>query len=586
MIMRIFIFVFLYSNSLIQAQIPKFDWIIAEGHRSDVGFSLITTDPFKNTLAIINFGLSPYEICGDQFNSNSEYIDIEYLIKYDNKGQCIWQHQFTDNFTGGTGSGIFLTTDVNANIFIGAAFTGTIWLDDLNFIKSPDGIGEAFVAKLDSNGKLMWSKMLKLEEGKLGDVSVHGLRSDLNGNIYFSAYHSQSQLFFEGIPIEYTSNSGYYKSTLFKLDPEGNLLWYKKFEAYSSIFQEIKINSKNQVVLAGSFSGSGLTVDSNVIENRNKIKPEESSDAVLTVLDQNGNVVYFQSLGGLGSDYLMTLEIDNYDNIYIGGTSFLSDEIEILTGKIRRLKPNREWNNYVVKIRPDFQLDWIFDDQQVFRHFGIYNIILNKNQDLWVSCKLEPDTFYFNNIPYFSHSNSSPDILYLRMNIKGEISQVFQIHGEGRDYGNYGHWSGGLHPDGGLVISGTFTSDTLYFGDYALPTVARKQIGDQYTSAAFIARISPEGMVGSIDLKDQEVSLFCVLPNPSKDLIQIHLGEDIITEGVIEIISTTGNTMTIKQINKGSTSTAVDVRDWPAGVYFVRYRDIEGRSSVERVIVE
>ncbi|MBK8405087.1 MAG: hypothetical protein IPL25_13695 [Saprospiraceae bacterium] len=31
-------------------------------------------------------------------------------------------------------------------------------------------------------------------------------------------------------------------------------------------------------------------------------------------------------------------------------------------------------------------------------------------------------------------------------------------------------------------------------------------------------------------------------------------------------------------IGKGSGCTTVDVRDWPAGVYFVRYRDIEGRS--------
>lgn len=584
--MRIFIFIFLYLNSLLQAQIPKFDWIIAEGHKSDVGFSLITTDPFKNTLAIINFGLSPFEICGDQFNSNSEYIDIEYLIKYDNKGQCIWQHQFTDNFTGGTGSGIFLTTDVNANIFIGAAFTGTIWLDDLNFLKSPDGIRESFVAKLDSNGKLMWYKMLKLEEGKLGDVSVHGLRSDLNGNIYFSAYHSQSQLFFEGIPIEYTSNSGYYKSTIFKLDPEGNLLWYKKFEAYGSIFQEIKINSKNQVVLAGSFSGSDLTVDSNVIENRNIAKPEESSDAVLTVLDQNGNVVYLQSIGGKGSDYLMTLEIDNEDNIFVGGTSFLSEEIEILSGRVKRLKANREWNNYLAKIKPNYELEWLFDDQQVFGHFGIYNILLNKNQDLWVSCKLEPDTFYLNNIPYFCSSNSSPDILYLRLDTKGEIRQVFQIHGKGRDYGNYGHWSGGLHSDGGLVISGTFTSDTLYFGDYALPKVARKQIGDQYTSSAFIARISPDGMVGSEDILIHKQGQFSILPNLTRDQLFIKFDEECKAHGILEILSLSGTLVQSKHIAQGALEVKLDVQNMATGIYFCRFRDQIGNHFIEKFVVE
>ena len=584
--MRIIIFVFLYLNSLLQAQIPKFDWIIAEGNMSNIGFYLVTTDVLGNTIASIEYTLSPFNLCNDLFNFNTEYTAVFFLIKYNSKGQCIWKHQLTDNLTGVIDLGLFLSTDRQGNILISGAHRGKVWLDSDHFIQSPDGVREAFVAKLDLNGKLLWHKIFKLENGKAGDVAVDGLQADQEGNIYLTSSHSLSRLFFEDLPIEYNSNWGGSKTTLFKLSPDGNLLWHKKFEAYFSSFQEIQINSKNQVVLAGSFSGSDLTVDSNVIENRNIAKPEESSDAVLTVLDQNGDVVYLQSIGGEGSDYLMTLEIDIEDNIYVGGTSFLSEEIEILSGRVKRLKANREWNNYLAKIKPNYELEWLFDDQQVFGHFGIYNILLNKNQDLWVSCKLEPDTFYFNNIPYFCSSNSSPDILYLRLDTKGEIRQVFHIHGKGRDYGNYGHWSGGLHSDGGLVISGTFTSDTLYFGNYALPTVARKQIGDQYTSSAFIARISPDGMVGSKDVSKQESSLISIHPNPARDLIQIQFDEELHADGHIEILTTTGTLMMFLHINKGSTSTNVDVRNWPAGIYLVRYRDMEGRSSVERMEVE
>ena len=122
--------------------------------------------------------------------------------------------------------------------------------------------------------------------------------------------------------------------------------------------------------------------------------------------------------------------------------------------------------------------------------------------------------------------------------------------------------------------------------DYALPTVARKKVGDQYTSSAFIARISPDGMVGSKDLRNQESSLISIHPNPAQDLFQIQFDEDLRVDGRVEILTTTGTLMKSINIGKGSTSTTVDVRDWPAGVYFVRYRDIEGRSSVERVVVE
>lgn len=84
---------------------------------------------------------------------------------------------------------------------------------------------------------------------------------------------------------------------------------------------------------------------------------------------------------------------------------------------------------------------------------------------------------------------------------------------------------------------------------------------------------------------ENRIDMWCH-PNPARDLLQIRFDEDLSADGRVDILTTTGTVMKSIFINKASTSNTVDVRDWPAGVYMVRYRDMEGRSSVERLVVE
>ena len=581
--MRIIFFIFLLFSIYLKAQIPKFDWIIAEGQKSDIGFFEVTTDVYSNTISAINFLISPFELCDEHYNLDTGFTDIQFLVKYNSQGHCVWKHQLSDNLTGVLDSRIHLTTDPIGNIIISSSFRGTIWLDPEHSIQSSDGEGEAFVAKLDSNGKLLWYRLLKNEKGKFGEVWVGGVTTDSNGFVYLISYHSYGHLIYDGIKIEYKSLVGSSKSTLFKLDPYGNLNWYKKFESYNNFIVQVKINNDNKIVLAGFFAGVELIVDQFVLRNRDALTPDLTFDAVLLVLNRDGNVQYMKSLGGLETDYIEQMEIDDQGNIFIGGTSE-SKEIEIFSKKIISFPSSQDGINFLAKINPNYELEWLYEDH-VLGRVGLTCILINQKQELWTAWHLNRDTIYLKGIPFVSPGNSSPDLLFIRFKNNGNIEQVFQLQGKGRESAR-SYECGGLHPDGGLVISGMFTSDTLYFGDYALPTVARKQIGDQYTSSAFIARISPDGMVGSKDLINPESSLISIIPNPTRDLIQIRFDEVLNADGKVDILTTTGTLMKSINIGKGSTSTTIDVRDWPAGVYFVRYRDIEGRSSVERVVVE
>ncbi|MGB4818755.1 MAG: hypothetical protein WBP33_06530, partial [Saprospiraceae bacterium] len=538
--MRFFIFTLLCSYSLIHAQIPKFDWIISEGHNSSIGSYGLTTDSFSNTIVAISYLISPIELCGNKYISNTENTYIEFLVKYNSKGQCIWQHKFIDNFTGVLDAGLFLSTDLQGNILIAGAHRGKVWLDSEHYIQSPDGIGEAFVAKLDPNGKLLWHRILKNEKGKLGNVSTIDVTNDSDGNVYLSSYHATDHLILDSLKIEYKSLKGYYKTTLFKFDPNGNLKWYKKMESYGSIFQKVAINSLEDVILVGSFRGKELIVDQFVLANRDTLTPDLTSEGVLLVLNRDGNVKYMKSIGGFATDFIDQLAIDDQGNIFIGGSSE-SKEIEIFSKMIKSLPTSQYAINFLAKINPIYELEWLYEDH-VLGMFGLYYIILDQKQELWTAWELNRDTIYLKGLPYVSPGNSSPDLLFIRFNNNGNMEQVFQLQGKGRESSGCVDCTG-LHPDGGIVIGGKFTSDTLYFGDYALPTVARKKIGDQYTSSAFIARISPDGMVGSKDVSKQESSLISIHPNPARDLIQIRFDDDLSADGIVEILTTTGTVM-------------------------------------------
>lgn len=65
--------------------------------------------------------------------------------------------------------------------------------------------------------------------------------------------------------------------------------------------------------------------------------------------------------------------------------------------------------------------------------FGLNYIILNQKQELWTAWQLNRDTIYLKGMPYVSPGNSSPDLLFIRFNNNGNMEQVFQLQGKGRE---------------------------------------------------------------------------------------------------------------------------------------------------------
>lgn len=109
--------------------------------------------------------------------SNREIVD------FGNTPDLNWKGQF-----GGTGNDDVnaVVSDENGNIYIAGSFVGQMSLSDN--IYTSTGLREAFVAKLDNSGNLIWLTQIPATENN--ETFGKNICIDANGNLYVTGYYT------------------------------------------------------------------------------------------------------------------------------------------------------------------------------------------------------------------------------------------------------------------------------------------------------------------------------------------------------------------------------------------------------------
>lgn len=153
--------------------------------------------------------------------SNQNYIDV---IKLDTNGNVIWKHRINDEQLNQI-TKFDLTTDKSSNVYI------TI------FSRPLVGFTNSTVCKLDSNGNLMWQKLIEgyfVPEGRVY-VEPAGISIDYSGNTCVSGQIVNPSIL---------NQNG--EAILLKFDNAGNTLWQRKL---SNLNPEGYINlSKSRLI--------------------------------------------------------------------------------------------------------------------------------------------------------------------------------------------------------------------------------------------------------------------------------------------------------------------------------------------------
>ena len=225
---------------------------------------------------------------------NAGYKDV-FLRKYDSSGILAWTRQLGGNENDTVQD---LATDGSGNIYV-AGRSSSYKLDGVYL----NGSEDAFLAKYDSAGDLLWTRRLGADNGDFRS-DAGGVAVDSLGNAYIVG-DTETDLF--------APNSGGYSHRdifLAKYSSDGSLVWGKQLgDEPSTTTGDFFMDNSGNFYIAGQKSRStGSFSDSEVF---------------LSKLDVAGDLLWTREFGTVGAhDYVNGLELDSSGIAYLAGTPY------------------------------------------------------------------------------------------------------------------------------------------------------------------------------------------------------------------------------------------------------------------------
>ncbi len=198
-----------------------------------------------------------------------------FLLKYAPSGTIVWQRTW-----GGEGDDVAqgMSVDATGNVYVTGHTTG--------FGSASEDI---FLVKFSSAGDLVWQRIW----GGTGDDEGFGVAIDSSNNIYVTGHTS-------------SSGAGGSDALLLKFDSGGGLIWQKTWGGGGDeTAVSVAVSSTESIYMTGyttSFGAGG-------------------PDAFLLKYDQEGNLLWQRTWGGVGADFGSSVAADLAENAYVTGNS-------------------------------------------------------------------------------------------------------------------------------------------------------------------------------------------------------------------------------------------------------------------------
>ncbi len=395
-----------------------------------------------------------------------------FVAKLDPSGNLIW-----NTFLGGSylDTATALVVDGNGNVYVaGSAFT--TWGNPIRPFTSGS---EAFIAKLDAaSGSLIWNTFL----GGIGNNdTAYALAVDTNGDVYTSGVSLSTW----GNPQRaYTGSADAFAA---RLDPSGNLVWNTFLgEGGLDYAYSIAVDASENVYLAGNSNGTW----------GNPVRAYSGGqDAYAAKLDAAGNLVWNTFLGAKGAETNKAVAVDASGNVFVAGYSS-----DWGTNPIRAYTPG-DWDAFVAKLNNAGVLQW-----HTFLGGGAGD---NANALALDSC----GNPYVTGSSFSSWGNPTQpftavwDTFAARLDTSGNLTWNTFMGGNWIDYGN----SIALDGNRNVIVAGS-SSDT--WGNPVLPYAGIHDTMNTYKNA-FVANVIVPHAPAAINVKGNGISIPASDPTPS-----------------------------------------------------------------------
>ena len=293
-----------FAALLINVQAQNFDWAKREGlYAYDYGYG-ITTDASGNV-----YTAGKYEenaiFSGDTLPNESTNHDI-YVAKYSSDGTLNWIRT-AGGLLGDYAHGIACD---GSDLYVAGEIEGPQY--QITFVGSPITLttkssNDAFVAKYDLNGTLLWAK----SAGGFQDDKAQAVTCDNSGNVYIAGYFNDTAWFGSTMIL---GNIGSNDMFVAKYDKDGNFLWAQQAgSAGRDEAKGIKCDAAGNVYVCGMYS-NGCTFG-----NQTLTSTPGYFDTFLAKYSSAGVLQWVKTAGGDYDDVAWSLTMDNAGKIYVTG---------------------------------------------------------------------------------------------------------------------------------------------------------------------------------------------------------------------------------------------------------------------------
>lgn len=293
------------------SQTPVWEWVKTSTGAAFNGSRSMATDSNGNIYTAGAFRSSTFSYGNESIsNSNTPNTDNGFISKHNSLGEIVW----LKNFNGNNEEGISeIKIDNNNNIYIIGTFNSpTLTIDTTTLTNL--GNYDAFIAKFDENGNLIWAKSIA---GNNIDVGT-SLSIDNSGNVFVSGHYSSSSIVIDTI----TLNNSEASETVIdhdvffaKFDSLGNVIWAKT--AGGTLTDQIKsitTDTFGNLFISGFFGSPTISFGTTNLTNTNNYY-----DVFIAKYNSSGTFQWAKKAGGTNYDYARSLVTDNLGDLYITG---------------------------------------------------------------------------------------------------------------------------------------------------------------------------------------------------------------------------------------------------------------------------
>ena len=288
-------------------------WVRGSGGSQGDEISGVALDKQGNVYVGGSIHGSPVDFNERNPGSVTYYTSVRdgFIAKYDRNGNYVWSRQLKGN-----------DGDLCRNVVIDS--TGNLYAcgyssSGLDFgsgtSATANGFYDAFLAKYNTNGNLLWSKLI----GGPGFDMGFNMAIDKSGSILFGGSFTGSAVFDASNPNG-TINSSHSQEDAFisKFSSNGTFAWAKGFGSGAGIdlCNAVAVDDSMNVYIGGYFYDTVRLNGSAVVGTHVAV---HQSDMYLAKLKGNGDYVWSKSFGATGPDEIRDIYLDKRYNIYYTG---------------------------------------------------------------------------------------------------------------------------------------------------------------------------------------------------------------------------------------------------------------------------